>query len=127
MPPDVASTALGSDSRCQFCGKSLEGRRPNVKFCNATCRMGAFQHRRVAAEIREAQEAGIADVERQLAEGNERILVGGKLIYREAAWAAIAGIRATWAIPEARYTARTVFEGGQWWVLVQIPLGEFPG
>jgi len=124
---DVTDTSQIPQRRCEWCGESLEERRPNVKFCNAAHRMEAFKRRRLTAEIREGQEEGVADVERQLADGRERILVAGRLINREPAWAAAAGLRATWAIEGARATARTVFEGGQWWVLVQVPLGRFPG
>lgn len=78
-------------------------------------------------EIRAAQEHSVADVERQLADGAESVFVERRPISREAAWAAAAGIRATWAIEGARVTGRVVRESGQWWVLAQIPLGKFPG
>ncbi len=127
MRQDVAKSGLLPDRSCENCGGSLEGKRRHARFCSSTCRVESHQKRRMNEEIREAQERGITEVERQLAEGHERVLIEGKLINREPAWAAIQGLRATWAIPGARATARTIYEAGQWWVLVQVPLGEFPG
>lgn len=111
---------------CAHCGEPLEGR-PNKRYCNDACRLAAFNARGERETIRQAQEHAVADVERQLAGGAETVFVEGRAISREAAWAAAAGLRATWAIDGAVATARTLHEQGQWWVLVQVPLGEFPG
>ena len=101
--------------------------RPNRRYCGDSCRLEAFEKRRQHEEILAAQVAGVEAVERQLFEGRETIVVEGREIQRESAWAATAGLRATWDIDGARATGHVTHESGQWWALVQVPLGEFPG
>jgi hypothetical protein len=127
VPRDEATSGLLPTRTCENCGGSLEGKRRHARFCSGACRAEAHQKRQMNEEIRAAQEQGVADVERQLAEGKDPIYIEGRALSREGAWAATAGLRATWEIPNARATARTIFESGQWWVYVQVPLGKFPG
>lgn len=89
--------------------------------------MEAFEKRRAQEEILAVQVAGVEAVERQLGEGRETIIVEGREIQRESAWAAVAGIRAVWDIDGARHIGKVTHESGQWWAHVMIPLGEFPG
>ena len=127
MPHDDANLGLLRQRQCEFCGASLAGKRRQARFCDARCRLGAWKRNREASSIRQAQEYEVEDVERQLSDGSDPIFIGGRPYAREEAWAAAAGLRATWAIRGALATAQTCQEHGQWWVLVQVPLGEFPG
>lgn len=81
-----------------------------------------------AEEIRASQEEGIADVERQLAEGRETILVGkGELereVSREAAWAVITGMKKAHEL-DARYDGVEAIEDGSWLARVHVPIGRF--
>lgn len=105
----------------------MESPRPNRRYCGDACRMEAFEKRRAQEDILAAQVAGVELIEQQLSEGKETIVVEGREIQRESAWAAVAGIRATWDIDGAKQTGQVTHEGGQWWALVMVPLGEFPG
>lgn len=39
---------------CDYCGDSLEGMRPQARFCKASCRVMASEKRREERQIREA-------------------------------------------------------------------------
>lgn len=101
--------------------------RPNRRYCTDACRLEAFEKRRQVEEILAAQVAGVEAVEEQLAAGQDVIVVEGREINRQSAWAATAGIRATWEIDGAKHTGRVEYENGQWWAMVMVPLGPFPG
>jgi hypothetical protein len=77
-------------------------------------------------EIRAAQEAGIADVEAQLAAGRPTILVEGREISREAAWAAATSLRKCFEL-DGRYDGQERLADGTWLAHVQIPIGRFDG
>lgn len=109
------------------CGTIMRSPRPNRLYCSDACRLEAFEKRRQDDEIRAAQVAGVELVERQLAQGDPTIIVNGREIQRESAWAATQGLRATWDIDGAKQTGKVMYEEGQWWALVMVPLGAFPG
>lgn len=94
--------------------------RPNRLYCSTACRIAAFERRRV-------EEATIAQIDSQLGNKQERILVNGKLMYREAAWAYAEGLRLTRSLEGAEGEGQTVHRAGSWWVHVRLPLGRFPG
>lgn len=85
--------------------------------------------------IRAGQESSVENVERQLAGPAPRILVGLRLISREAAWAATQSIRACWDADLA-YDGQEKDDEGVWWakgwtsptsgVGLRIRLGGFP-
>lgn len=77
-------------------------------------------------EIRAEQERGLADVERQLAEGRPTVLVAGREISREAAWAAMTSIRKAFELG-GRYDGQERLSDGTWLAHVQIPIGRFDG
>ncbi len=77
-------------------------------------------------EIRAEQEYRVADVERQLAEGTDPVLVNGRGISREAAWAAAAAIRKSWEL-NGLYDGQERRSDGSWLANVQVPIGRFEG
>lgn len=78
-----------------------------------------------AEEIRELQEKGLADLERQLDEGLEEIQVGERMVAREAAWAVVTGMRKAFEL-EARYDNVEITDDGTWLACIQVPIGRFP-
>lgn len=86
-------------------------------------------------EIHAAQERSVEAVEVRIAAGDEKILVGGRWIHREAAWAACRSLRLTWETPDARYDGQERAEDGTWIARLEMPggtvrlyvLGRFPG
>jgi hypothetical protein len=85
--------------------------------------------------IREAQHAAVEAVEQQLASGSPEIIIEGRAVSREAAWAATSAIRWCWA-KGLRYDGQERAADGRWWARGEHPgsqalevgcLGLFPG
>jgi hypothetical protein len=77
-------------------------------------------------EIRAAQEEALAAVEAQLDSGAEKILVAGRWVERESAWAATQALRKAFELG-GRYDGQELAGDGTWLARIQIPLGRFPG
>lgn len=77
-------------------------------------------------QIRAAQEENLADIERQLDAGLEKILVGDLALERESAWAAMTSIRKAFEL-DGRHDGQSRLSDGTWLAHVEIPIGQFPG
>lgn len=89
----------------------------------------------VIPEIRAAQEESVSAVEAQLAKRSPFILVNGRPISPEAAWAATQAIRKAWSQVGGRYDGQQKLPSGEWLARIEfangdlrlVSIGRFPG